>query len=81
MSIYMRVRSNRSVTKMFVLLSNLSDILDLSTDQLQFISKPVLLRVCGHYVHYLWDKLPEYIKADSEVRSYRRYYEHYNQSW
>jgi len=44
---------------MFVLLSSPSDILDLSTDKLQFIPKPVLLRVCGHYVHYLWDKLPE----------------------
>jgi len=55
---------NRSVAKMFVLLSSPSDILDLTTEELQYIPKPILLRVCGHYVHHRWDKLPEHIKSD-----------------
>jgi len=53
MSIYMRARPNRSITKMFVLLSSPSDIFDLTAEELQYIPKFVLLRVCGHYVHYL----------------------------
>jgi len=67
--------ANRSVAKMFVLLSSSSDILDLTTEQLQYI--PVLLQVCGHYVHHLWDRLPEHIK-DSETQQYCRCLEHYN---
>jgi len=69
---------------MFVLLSNPSDIFDLTAEELQYIPKPVLLRVCGHlcgYVHHLWDKLPEHIKSDLEVQTYRRCYEHYNRLW
>jgi len=64
--------ANRSVSKMFVLLSSPSDILDLTVEQLRYIPKPVLLRVCGHYVHHLWDRLPEHLKADSEIQQYRR---------
>ena len=67
--------------KMFVLLSSPYDILDLSAEQLQFVSKAVLLRMCGNYVHYVWKKLPEHIKADSEVQTYRRCFEHYNRPW
>jgi len=63
---------------MFVLLSSPSDILDLTVEQLQYIPKPVLLRVCGHYVHHLWDRLPEHLKADSEIQQYRRCLKHYN---
>jgi len=75
--------ANRSVAKMFVLLSSSSDILDLTAEQLQYIPKPVLLRVCGHYVHYLWDRLPEHLKADSEIQQYLKHYncqclKHYN---
>jgi len=75
--------ANRSVAKMFVLLSSSSDILDLIAEELHYIPKPVLLRsvsVCGHYVHHLWDKLPEHIKSDLEVQTYRRCYEHYNRT-
>lgn len=66
---------------MFLALSHPSDILDLSAEQLQYLPKVVLLRVCGNYIDHVWDKLPEHIKADSEVRTYRRCYEHYNQPW
>jgi len=61
--------------------SSPSDIRDFSVEQLQFVPKAVLLRVCGDYVQYLWNKLPEYIKSDFEVQTYRRCYEHYNRSW
>jgi len=76
--LYAYKTANRSVAKMFVLLSKLSDILDLTAEQLQYIPKLVLLRVCGHYVHYLWDNLPEHIKADSDIQQHRRYLKHYN---
>ncbi|KAL6252178.1 hypothetical protein P5V15_015587 [Pogonomyrmex californicus] len=66
---------------MYLALSHPSDIQDLSAEQLQYIPKVVLLRVCGNYIDHVWDKLPEYIKADLEVQTYRRCVEHYNQSW
>jgi len=45
------------------------------------IPKIILLLVYGDYIEQVWDKLPEHVKADSEIRTYRRYDEHYNQSW
>jgi hypothetical protein len=66
---------------MFLLLSVDSDILELTTEQLQIIPKIVLLRDFGSYVEQLWDKLPEHIKADSEVQQYRRCTRHYNLPW
>jgi len=66
---------------MYFALCHPSDIRDLSVEQLQYIPKVVLLRVYGDYIEHIWDKLPEYVKADSEVRIYRRCDEHYNQPW
>ncbi|XP_071582010.1 uncharacterized protein [Temnothorax nylanderi] len=70
-----------TVAKMFVLLSRPSDIRDFSAEQLQFVPKAVLLQMCGDHVYYVWDKLPEHIKADLEVQTYRRCDEHWNQPW
>ncbi|KYN30172.1 hypothetical protein ALC57_00368 [Trachymyrmex cornetzi] len=56
---------------MYLTLCHLSDILDLSTEQLQYIPKVVLLRVYGDYIEHVWHKLLEHVKAD-EVRTYRR---------
>jgi len=53
---------------MYLALCHPSDIRDLSTEQLQYIPKVVLLRVYDDYIEYVWDKLPEHMKADSEVR-------------
>ncbi|KYN21206.1 hypothetical protein ALC57_06422 [Trachymyrmex cornetzi] len=66
---------------MYLALHHPSDILDLSAEQLQYISKVVLLRVYGNYIDYVWNKLPGHLKVDSEVRTYRRSDEHYNQPW
>ncbi|KYN15251.1 hypothetical protein ALC57_12518 [Trachymyrmex cornetzi] len=66
---------------MYLALHHPSDILDLSAEQLQYISKVVLLRVYGDYIYYVWNKLPGYLKVDSEVRTYRRWDEHYNPPW
>ncbi|EGI58682.1 hypothetical protein G5I_13200 [Acromyrmex echinatior] len=66
---------------MYLVLCHPFDIQDLNAEQLQYIPKVVLLYVYGDYIDYVWDKLPEHVKADSEVRTYRRCDEHYNQSW
>ncbi|KAL6260854.1 hypothetical protein P5V15_008383 [Pogonomyrmex californicus] len=58
-----------------------SDIRNLSAEQLQYIPKVVLLRVCGDYIDHVWDKLSEHIKTDLEIRTYRRCVEHCNQPW
>ncbi|KYN16676.1 hypothetical protein ALC57_11065 [Trachymyrmex cornetzi] len=54
---------------MYLVLCHPSDILDLSAEQLQYIPKVILLRVYGDYNYYVWNKLPEHVKAYSEVRS------------
>lgn len=66
---------------MFRNVSHPSDILRFDIEELRHIPKDVLLRVFGDYVEFVWDKLPEHIKADPEVRSYRHCFEHYNQPW
>jgi len=45
------------------------------------ISKIVFLHVYGDYIEHIRDKRPEHVKADSEVRPYRRCDEYYNQPW
>ena len=61
--------------------SHPSEILNFNAKELRYISKHTLLREYGDYVGLVWDKLPAYIKADAEVRTYRRCREHYNQPW
>ncbi|EGI67313.1 hypothetical protein G5I_04096 [Acromyrmex echinatior] len=53
---------------MYLMLCHPFDIQDLNAEQLQYIPKVVLLCVYGDYIDYVWDKLSEYVKADSEVR-------------
>ncbi|KYN07144.1 hypothetical protein ALC62_01892 [Cyphomyrmex costatus] len=54
------------------------DIRELSAEQLQYIPKIVLLQMCGDYIDHVWDRLPEHIGADSDVRRYRRCLKYYN---
>ncbi|KYN12735.1 hypothetical protein ALC57_15094 [Trachymyrmex cornetzi] len=66
---------------MYLALCHPSDILDLSAEQLQYIPRVILLRVYGDYIDNVLNKLPKHVKVDSEVRTYRRCDEHYNQPW
>lgn len=66
---------------MFLVLTDKRDILDLPAEHLAFVPKIVLLRDFGDYVEQLWDKLPEHLKIDPEVRSYRACLQHYNRPW
>lgn len=74
-------RSIPSVIEMFVLPTNRREILALTAEQLQYVPKIVLLNRYHAYVEQLWDRLPEYLKADREVQSYRACLEHYNRPW
>ena len=62
---------------MFLLLLDNSDIYDLTADQLKYIPKIILLRQFYNYIDYLWDRLPDHIKADLEIQQYRRCLKHY----
>jgi hypothetical protein len=64
----------------FILADGGNTISELTVEQLQFIPKIILLREFGNHIDYLWDKLPEHIKRDPEVYSYRRCLKHYNQT-
>ena len=66
---------------MFLVPTDTRAILDLTVEQLQYLPKIVLLREFGDYVERLWDKLPEHLRADTEVQSYRVCLKHYNRSW
>ena len=66
---------------MFFILSDERDILELTTEQLQYIPKVLLLEKFGRYVELVWNKLPEHLKTDAEVQGFRRCTEHYNQPW
>ncbi|XP_036141982.1 uncharacterized protein LOC118645292 [Monomorium pharaonis] len=81
-AIYTRsILSLRAVVTMFLILSDKRDILEWSAAELSFIPKTILLRYFDEYIEILWDKLPEHLRADPEVRSCRRCLEHYNQPW
>jgi len=63
---------------MSLILLDSCDILTLTAEQLRYVPKIVLLQKFGYYVEFLWDRLPEHIKPDSEVQQYRRCLKHYN---
>lgn len=67
---------------MFFFITDVHDIRDLTSEQLKYIPKTVLLRnnFCKH-IDDLWDRLPEHIKADPEIQQYRRCLKHYNCLW
>ena len=44
----------------------------LSAEQLQYIPKVILLRMCGDYIDHVWDKLPGSGSGDSNLSSLRR---------
>lgn len=69
---------NRSVYVMFLLVS---DIGNLTSEQLEYIPKIILLREFHKHIDDLWDRLPEHIRADPEIRQYPRCLEHYNRPW
>lgn len=66
---------------MFPLLTDKRDILKLSDEQLRLIPKIVLVRDFDRYVELLWNRLPDYIRADPEVQRCRVCLEHYNRPW
>ncbi|KYQ48538.1 hypothetical protein ALC60_12413 [Trachymyrmex zeteki] len=65
---------------MFLLLTDKREILDLA-GQLQYIPKIVLLREFENFAESLWERLPEHLKAYSEVQRCRPCLKHYNRSW
>ncbi|KYM99106.1 hypothetical protein ALC62_10162 [Cyphomyrmex costatus] len=58
---------------MFLIVSN-----DLTSKELEYIPKIVLLREFENCIDLLWDRLPEHIRADLKVQRHRRCLKHYN---
>lgn len=44
---------------------------ELTTEELEYIPKPLLIRYWSQYIPLLWEKLPEHIRKDAEIASYR----------
>jgi len=63
---------------MFFMVLDNSDVQSLTAKQLKYIPKVVLLQEFHNCIDQLWDRLPEHIRADSEVQEYRRCLKHYN---
>lgn len=72
---------SRSMAMFLLLLTDKRDILGLTAEQLQLVPKIALLRNYADYVELLWDRLPDHLKTDPEVQSYRACHEHYNRPW
>jgi len=49
-------------------LSDNCDVYSLTAKELKYIPKIILLREFKNYIDQLWDRLPEHIKADSEIQ-------------
>jgi len=52
---------------MFLIVSDNYDVHILSAKELEYKLKIILLREFKNYIDQLWDRLPEHIKANSEV--------------
>ncbi|KYN09203.1 hypothetical protein ALC57_18696 [Trachymyrmex cornetzi] len=54
---------------MFLIVSDNCDVYSLTAKQLEYIPKIILLREFKYYIDQLWDRLPDHIKADSEIQT------------
>ncbi|KYQ47381.1 hypothetical protein ALC60_13599 [Trachymyrmex zeteki] len=63
---------------MFLIISD--DLHSLTSKELEYIPKIIMLREFENFIDVLWDRLPEHIRADSEVQRYCRCLKHYNLS-
>ncbi|KYM95357.1 hypothetical protein ALC62_13997 [Cyphomyrmex costatus] len=63
---------------MLLIVSDNCDVHSLTAEELKYIPKIILLREFKNYIDRLWDRLPEYIKSDSEVQKHCRCLKHYN---
>ena len=61
---------------MLLIMSDNYDVHSLTAKELEYIPKIILLREFKNYIDQLWDRLPEHIKADSEVQQHRRCLKH-----
>ncbi|KYM95349.1 hypothetical protein ALC62_14010 [Cyphomyrmex costatus] len=52
---------------LLIVLSDNCDVHSLTAEELEYIPKINLLREFKNYIDRLWDRLPEYIKADSNI--------------
>ncbi|KYN12420.1 hypothetical protein ALC57_15407 [Trachymyrmex cornetzi] len=65
---------------MLLIVSDTCDVHSLTAKELEYIPKIILLRKFKNYIDQLWDRLPEHIKADSEIQQHRLCLKHYNLS-
>ena len=61
-----------------IVIDSAKDPWEWSKEELEYIPKPLLLKYMGHQILLLWEKLPEHLRADSEVASYQTCHEHWN---
>lgn len=54
---------------------------ELTENELESVSKVVLLKYYSAFINKLWDRLPEKLQRDSEIASYRVCRDHFNQPW
>jgi len=77
-SIYRSAQSEiAQLCNMLLIVSDTCDVHSLIAKELEYIPKIILLREFKNYIN-LWDRLPDHIKADSEIQQHRRYLKHYN---
>ncbi|KYQ51995.1 hypothetical protein ALC60_08891 [Trachymyrmex zeteki] len=61
---------------MFLIISD--DLHSLTSKELEYIPKIILLREFENFIDVLWDRLPKHIRANLEIQRYRRCLKHYN---
>ena len=62
--------SDRSIKIMFFISSNDNNsIVNFSTEELKYISKYVLINYFERDIQYLFDKLPEHLRYDSDIHA------------
>lgn len=54
---------------------------ELTASELESLPKAFLLKYYSGFINYLWDRLPERLQCDSEIASYRKCNDHFNQPW
>ena len=66
--LYLKARANRTVAKCILYtVSSFRYSRLVSAEQLQYITKIVLLRMYGEYIEHIWIKLPEHEKTDISI--------------
>lgn len=68
----------KEMAKSLKAFSRVGTLSEMNKDELKRMPKEVIIACCSHEIALVWDKLPDDLKNDTDIKQYQFCDEHYN---